>query len=215
MIIEKNIKNLIFDLGGILLNIDFQKSVDAFKKIGFNEFGNILDNYWLNDFFHDFEKGLISPKDFRAKIRTISNENISDSEFDNAWNAMILDFPAHRIETLKELSKGYRLFLLSNTNIIHYEIYNTVFSKQFEVKGLEDLFEKAYFSHQIKMRKPDLDIFSLILEENNLNAKESLFIDDFNENLLAAKKVGINTLKVITNSDFIQELKNYFSYTQS
>lgn len=207
MAIEKNIKNLIFDLGGILLNIDFQKSVDAFKKIGFDEFGNILDNYWLNDFFHEFEKGLISPEDFRAKIRGLSNAGVSDDDFDFAWNAMILDFPANRIETLKELSRDYRLFLLSNTNIIHYELYNADFANKFGNKGLEDIFEKAYFSHQIKMRKPDLEIFEKVLRENNLEAKDTLFIDDFAENLSTARELGINTVKVLTNSDFMHVVK--------
>ncbi|OFX48906.1 MAG: hypothetical protein A2046_07945 [Bacteroidetes bacterium GWA2_30_7] len=209
MIIEKNIKNLIFDLGGILLNIDFQKSVDEFKKLGFSEFGNILNNYWLNDFFHDFEKGLILPKDFRAKIRKMSNINISDNEFDNAWNAMILDFPSNRIETLKSLSKTYSLFLLSNTNIIHYDIYNADFSKQFSTNGLEELFEKAYFSHQIKMRKPDLAIFKLVLDENNLIADETIFIDDNDENLNAAILLNISALKIVSNSDFSEVLKKY------
>lgn len=207
MAIEKNIKNLIFDLGGILLNIDFQKSVDEFKKIGFEEFGNILDNYWLNDFFHEFEKGLITPEDFRAKIRSLSNAGVSDEDFDYAWNAMILDFPANRIETLKELSRDYRLFLLSNTNIIHYELYNTDFATKFGNAGLEDIFEKAYFSHQIKMRKPDLEIFEKVLRENNLEANETLFIDDFAENLSAARELGINTVKVLTNSDFMHVVK--------
>lgn len=209
MAIEKNIKNLIFDLGGILLNIDFQKSVDAFKKIGFDEFGNILDNYWLNDFFHEFERGLISPADFRAKIRSLSNAGVSDKDFDFAWNAMILDIPTHRIETLKELSKNYRLFLLSNTNIIHYELYNADFAKQFETNGLEDLFEKAYFSHQIKLRKPDTEIFEKVLNESNLIAEETLFIDDFAENLRAARELNINTVKVLTNSDFIDAINQY------
>ncbi|OFX25850.1 MAG: hypothetical protein A2033_03105 [Bacteroidetes bacterium GWA2_31_9] len=207
MTTEKNIKNLIFDLGGILLNIDFQKSVDAFKEIGFNEFGNILDNYWLNDFFHEFEKGLISPEDFRAKIRSMSKAGVSDKDFDFAWNAMILDIPIHRIEALKELSKSHRLFLLSNTNIIHYDFYNADFAKQFGLSGLEDFFEKAYFSHQIKIRKPDVEIFEMVLNENNLDAKETLFIDDFAENLSAARELNINTVRVVTNSDFIDVLK--------
>lgn len=204
---KEGIKNIIFDLGGIILNIDFQLSVEEFKKLGFDSFGKVLDDYLLNNFFHNFEKGLTSEKEFIIKISEISSKTISESQFYNAWNKMILDFPSERIEAIQNLRKNYKLFLLSNTNIIHYNLYNKIFSNNFNLPGLESLFDKAYFSHQIGMRKPDLEIFEFVLRENNLISTETLFIDDFTENIESANKTGIKTLQIKTNDEFNKKIE--------
>ena len=188
-----NIKNIIFDLGGVILNIDTQRSINAFTDIlgennkefvkKYNEF-NLLDR---------LEKGEITPEQFRGTLKGIIPQKISDQQIDTAWNSMLLDFPRERIDLLYKLKQNYRTFLLSNTNKIHYNFYTKQLNEQFGIKNLSELFEEEYMSFDLKMRKPDKEIFHYVLYQNNLLANETLFIDDTLENIESAKEIGINT----------------------
>lgn len=188
------IKNIIFDLGGVILNIDFQQAADSFKRLGLKDFDQLYSKAQQSDLFKRLEKGLISPEEFRKELKELAQIPMSDSELDQAWNNLILDFPTPRLNLLKELGKNYRIFLLSNTNKIHADYYNHDLRNQHQIDGLEKLFEKVYYSHDIGQRKPDAEAFEVVLHNHDLKASETLFIDDSYPNIAAAEALGLRTL---------------------
>ena len=185
------IKNIIFDLGGVILDIDYNLTVKAFEGIGIPNFKEQYSKMSQSNLFDNIETGKISPVEFRDLIREVAQKTISDAEIDTAWNALILHLPQYRIEILKNLQVNYRLFLLSNTNKIHYDDYSEVIKRENGIEGLEPLFEKTYLSHEMGLRKPDPEIFQVVLSENNLVPKETLFIDDSPQHIASAKTLGI------------------------
>ncbi len=188
-----NIKNIIFDLGGVIINIDYHLTIDAFKKIGFDDFDSVFSQAQQLGVFDLLDKGLVSHEDFRSYIRNISGKPLTNNQIDGAWNAMLLDFPIKRLKLLESIKQQYRTFLLSNTNQIHCDVYTKDLQNTYGVKDLSHFFEKVYLSHEIHMRKPDSEAFMLILNENNLKPEETLFIDDTEQHIEGAKKVGIIT----------------------
>ncbi len=207
--IKSFIKNLIFDLGGVIINLDTNATVKALEKLGKLTDDDSISIYSL-EFFRNYEKGLLSDEEFSKQLQKKLN-NCSTEDLITAWNSMLLDIPPARLEFLKWLRKNYRMFLLSNTNQIHIDQVNIILK---DVCGAEDFshfFDKAYYSHQLKMRKPDTEIFEHVLEENKLEAEETLFIDDSAENLKGAEQLGIKTLLVTTESS----LFDYFNYGRS
>ena len=194
MQMNASIKNIIFDFGGVILNIDYKLTENAFAKLGLKEFDTIYSQTTQKELFDVFEKGLISPADFRGEIKKFINEGVDDLQIDEAWNAMLLDLPEERIQLLFQLKKKYQIFLLSNTNEIHFNTFSSYMQSKFNQDVFSDLFDKPYFSHKVKMRKPDAEIFELVLKENNLKKDETLFIDDSIQHIEGAKKVGLNAI---------------------
>ncbi|NHB68950.1 HAD family hydrolase [Perlabentimonas gracilis] len=188
---NQNIKNIIFDLGGVILNIDYHLTIDAYKNLGITDFDSMFTQAQQVGLFDQLDKGLVTPAQFRDGIRQISNPALTDKQIDDAWNAMLLDFPPQRLDVLEKVKPHYSTFLLSNTNAIHIEEYNKVLHKTFGVDNLSVYFDKEYYSHLIHMRKPDAEAFEIILRENNLNPSETLFIDDTQQHVEGARKLGI------------------------
>lgn len=200
------IKNIVFDLGGVVLNIDFALTIDAFVNLGVKDFAQLYEKSHQDPIFDKLDKGLINPEEFRNEIRKILKLDLTDSQIDSAWNAILLDFPPENIRLLSELKKSHRNFLLSNTNAIHYPVYTETLHNNFGIADLSMLFEKTYFSFQVGLRKPDKEIFELLLNENKLIPEQTLFIDDSLPNIETASKLGIQTLlfnpekDILTNS---------------
>ncbi len=188
-----NIKNIIFDLGGVIINIDYHLTIDAFKKIGFDNFDSAFSQAQQLGVFDQLDKGLVSHIEFRNYIRNLSCKPLTDNQIDTAWNAMLLDFPIERLKLLESIKLQYRTFLLSNTNQIHCDVYTKDLQKAYSGKDLSHFFERVYLSHEMHMRKPDSEAFMLILNENNLKPEETLFIDDTEQHIEGAKKVGLHT----------------------
>ncbi len=188
---QVNIKNIIFDLGGVVLDIDYQKTLDEFKKLGVH---NLEDTFTLSsqvELFNQLDCGLISPEDFRNELRNHLNKNLSDSEIDNAWNALLLEWNPERIKLLENLRNDYRIYLLSNTNIIHSKIYNEQLMSLSGGKNLKNYFDKVYYSYEVGLRKPNPEIFKIVLDENGLSSENTLFIDDTLEHIESARKIGL------------------------
>jgi putative hydrolase of the HAD superfamily len=194
MIIPANkYKNIIFDLGGVLLNIDYKLATKAFSDLGLTDFDKLFSKAHQTKLFDLYEKGQISSETFRNHVKSCFNIPIDDSTINNAWNTMLLDFPPERLLLLQQLKTKHRIFLLSNTNEIHIQYINNYFQETFGIPDLSGYFEKVYLSYEVGMRKPDAEIFELVLSENKLDPNETLFIDDSIQHIEGAKKLGIHT----------------------
>lgn len=204
--ILSGIKNIIFDFGGVIIDIDYYACVKEFEKFNIERFDYIYSQSQQINLFDDFEKGFISPDFFRKRLRELLNINLSDEEIDYAWNKIIIEIPDKRVKLLKELRKKYSIFLLSNTNEIHYNYYDKMFFDKYNY-NLSDLFEKAYFSFQIGMKKPDSKIFEFLIKDNNLKPSETLFIDDSLQNFTESEKLGIKSCFIDKGQDIINLLK--------
>jgi glucose-1-phosphatase len=194
--LHPKIKNIIFDLGGVIINLNTDKTYQQFSRlsgIGLEELKSKSDK---SAFFDLYEKGLLTDQEFRNQLRLFLKCEASDSEIDTAWNAMLLDIPQQRIQLLKQLRSNYKLFLLSNTNNIHLQCFTEIVKDTTGLSSLSDCFDRDYYSHLMKMRKPDAEIFQYVLNENNLKPDETLFLDDNQANLRGAASVGIQTFHV-------------------
>jgi FMN phosphatase YigB (HAD superfamily) len=185
------IKNIIFDFGGVIIDIDYHLTIGAFKKLGIENFEEYYSKLKQNHLFDDLETGTIDAAEFRDRIREVLKCPATDSEIDNAWNAILIDLPQENISYLQGLKNNYNLFLLSNTNEIHERAFNELIQKKFGEDVLEKNFKKIYFSHHIRLRKPDPEIFKYVLKENDLHAEETLFVDDSPQHIEAARQLGM------------------------
>ena len=191
----KSIRNIIFDLGGVILNIDPQLTIDAFRNLGWKDFYEEQNQSLNKDLFFNFEKGNSSPGEFRDSVRQTIKCQIDDIDIDKAWTAMILDIPEERIRYLEELKMSYRIFLLSNTNEIHRIKFHKNFDEDYGY-SFYDLFERNFYSHEMGMRKPDPGIFIQVMKEAGLVPGQTLYIDDMEENIKAAEILGMNVLHI-------------------
>jgi putative hydrolase of the HAD superfamily len=196
-------KNLLFDLGGVLLNIDYNLTSKAFRNLGWDDFDEFYSQKNQQELFDQLEIGAITPKEFIHSIQK-TNPNLSDLEIIEAWNAMLLDLPFERIELLKRLKENHLLLLLSNTNAIHYEAFNGIITNQHSGLSLEELFHTTYYSHQLGKRKPHAETFEHILEMHGINASETLFIDDSIQHIEGAKEAGLMTYHLKKGEDITQ-----------
>jgi len=192
-------QNLIFDLGGVLLNIDYQRPIAAFQKLTSQPEPLAFTQQQQSTLFDALETGQLSSADFRSALRRTYAiaDAIPDEELDTAWNAILLDLPESRVRLLRALTEaGYRLFLLSNTNEIHRTAFDRIIRQQHPdlPGGLLDLFERVYYSHELGLRKPDPAIFHRVVTENGLDPDCTLFIDDSTQHVAAARTVGLHAL---------------------
>ena len=201
----QNIKNIIFDYGNVIFNIDFTKVAEAWKQLGINNAAEFYGHRQQDPVFNLLERGEISVADFRDRIRELSGKpDLTDEQIDGAWNKIFLDIPQGNHELLEQVKTKYRTFLLSNINAIHYDYVHSYLQKEFGMANNDDLFEKIYYSHLVGKRKPDAEIFEQVLRENNLDPAETLFIDDSPQHLETAQKLGMQTY-LMTAPDTIQQ----------
>jgi len=201
------IKNILFDLGGVLLNLDQNKTISAFENLGIE-----LEQVNLHaGLFTDFETGKCSADFFLESLKKLIPTPIASDLLVNAWNAMLLDFPAFRIEILKELQKEYQLFLFSNTNSIHIAAVINDTDRQFGKGVFESMFNGVYYSHEIGLRKPDVIAFEKVLELADIKGHETIFIDDSPANISGAQKAGIHTVlaKHAIEKNFVAIIKAF------
>ena len=188
------IKNIIFDYGAVIFDINHQLTIQAFKKLGIPDVESLFGHLKQSSLFDDFETGKSSASDFRKELSKLSGKNLSDKELDAAWNAMLLGIPNGKLELLIKLKDQYRTFLLSNTNEIHYNWISDYLKNDLKIGSMAHYFEKDYYSHHLGLRKPNADIFEFVLRERKLNPEETLFIDDSPQHIVTASSLGIQTL---------------------
>lgn len=200
----KNFKNIIFDLGGVIMDISIPITEKEFSRLSGADIGPLFGNGRHSEIFENFETGEYTADEFREKIRRALNIKISDKEFDRTWNMLLLHFPAQRIELLKKLKKEKRTFLLSNTNSIHVQAFEKIYRDEFKSE-LKDLFEDLFYSHNLKDRKPNTSIYKRVLDTIGIDPKDTLFIDDNLDNVIGARNAGLNAYH-LTNGQCILEL---------
>jgi epoxide hydrolase-like predicted phosphatase len=190
----KGIKHIIFDLGGVLINLDYQRTEHAFKEAGIPNFNAIYSQMKQDTLFDDFETGKIGAEQFLEGMKTAAGISITDDQVLLAWNAMLLDFPLRRLQILQQLRLHYDLFLLSNTNEVHEAAFNDILYKAHGMPNIGVFFDKVYLSHRVGMRKPNAEIFQRVLDDNGLKPEQTLFIDDTLQHIASAKALGIQTI---------------------
>ena len=197
----KKCKAIIFDLGAVILNINYQNTIDEFTKLGVKNASTFYSKKVQTELFNQIETGKISNNEFlKALQKETKNANINQVE--KAWNAMLLDLPEERVQMIKKLKKNHSVYLLSNTNAIHID----AFKKQLGDKkwlAFCKLFDKMYLSHELGLRKPDVKIFEYILKEQKLKAEEVFFIDDSPQHIASAKKIGIHCHHLLDDENII------------
>ena len=189
-----NIKNLIFDLGNVLYDIDFKKMNAAFASIGIEGMDKHFTLNKSHPLFLDLELGFVNEQAFYEGVRALANLTLSNEQIQFAWNALLVGFRKNSIEWIKQNNTKFNIFLYSNTNQIHHDFFIAEFETKVAAYPFVSLFKKTYYSHEMGMRKPDPASFTYILEKEGLLAAETLFIDDNEPNILAAASVGLKVL---------------------
>lgn len=208
---KENIKHIIFDLGGVILNIDYALPQKAFGELGVTDVEALYSQAAQSDLFDKLEIGAIDEASFVSEIIKLSEGKANYKQVIDAWNSILLDFPLRRLQILQQLQLHYDLFLCSNTNEIHERAFNQILQQTCGYPSLAVFFDKVYFSHRVGMRKPNADIFELILNQNNLTPKHTLFIDDSIQHIKTAESLGIQTIHLtpdMTIEDTIFKVKN-------
>jgi glucose-1-phosphatase len=200
-----SIKNIIFDFGGVICDLDIKRTVEKFKEFGLPkaEFtgAHEAQNRQFELLVSTYETGLITSQQFRDAIRNHYQVPPSDTAIDETWNALLVGIPEPRIRLLESIRDSYRIFLLSNSNEIHYLKYLEDFQKQYGYRDFDDLFENVYFSYRLHLKKPDPAIFKWVLKENKLDPAETLFIDDTLIHVEAARELGLTGYHLLEGED--------------
>lgn len=200
----KKISAIIFDLGGVILNIDFNLVQQAFKELGVKNAEGMYAQETANTLFKNLEYGNLSPEEFCDIFRNETALDVSDEQIIAAMNSMLLDFRKGSLEFIRNLRTTYKVFILSNTNAIHRAAFDQIYTATYHSGSFTDLFDKSYFSHEIGYRKPAASAYQYVLDDNNLSAEETLFIDDTIENVEAAIRAGLHAV-FLSKEEVIEE----------
>ena len=188
------IRNIIFDLGRVILNIDYQKTAAAFRQIGLTNFDELYSQMRQSTLFDRLEVGEIGSREFEEELNRYASRSLRREEIHRAWNAMLLELPQEHLDLLEELRKQYRLFLFSNTNEIHVPAFTELIRQQRGVEDFGSYFDGVYYSHEVGKRKPNVEAFEHVLEANDLNPQETLFIDDSPQHVEGGSKAGLQAV---------------------
>ena len=201
------IKNIIFDLGGVVLDIEPNEIKNQLYKIDFQDFEK-LESVEFSSLTKQFELGIITAESFRKKAKiALGLEKIKDSTLDDIWNSMLFDIPRERIEALEEIKRHYKIYLMSNSNEIHYDMYVRDLQLRVGYREFDSLFDKSFFSFDLHMAKPDPNIILYALDHYNMKPEETLFFDDTIENINLAKSLGLKTY-LIKKGELVRTLFN-------
>lgn len=202
-------KNIIFDFGGIFVDLDFQRTAEALSRLGGTvDFSLLFSKAKQSDLFDLFETGKIHQDEFLSQLKTVLNlHHVPDHSLIEAWCEMLLEVRPERVEFLRELKKTKKIFLLSNINPLHEEHMLTYFSKNSSLQDFYSLFDRVYFSHQVGLRKPDREIFEFVCKDSALDLEHTLFIDDSIQHIEGAKKFGLAVHHLDPSNSFIVGLQ--------
>lgn len=204
-----SIDNIVFDLGGVIIDIDPENALHTFEQMGHTDIRMVYGAMAAEGWFTRLELGTVNPQDMYARLRSGLSGSLSDTDILKGWNALLGDLPKARIDLLNRLAIRYRLYLLSNTNIIHMTAIHQLVHQQFGVSGMGHWFTQAYYSYEMGLRKPDPAIYQVVLDDHLLDPAATLFVDDTPANLEGAAKVGLQTLHVPALTSVIDVMAAY------
>ena len=184
---------IIFDLGNVIIDIDYETMIASFQKIAHTDIHSLISYHQQNQFFDLFETGKITVSEFRAGLRKYLKEDVTDKQIDEAWNSILITYPVEKFELLKRLRSRYRVLALSNINELHVAAIDSAVRELFGASDMASYFHHAYYSHEVGHRKPEREIYELVLGRENIDPTRTLFIDDKAENTNAAAALGIQT----------------------
>jgi putative hydrolase of the HAD superfamily len=187
------IENIIFDFGGVILDIDPKLTVSEFQKLGYKDVEKLHSEAFYNEIILKFELGLLSPDEFRNRIRAFVDMDLTDAQINHAWNTLLSKLEKERIQILEAAGKNYTLYMLSNSNAIHYDFFVKDLKDHFGYQDFDALFKKAYFSFRLHMHKPNTDIYHYVIGQEKFNPSKTLFIDDRTDNIEGARNAGLKT----------------------
>ena len=204
---KRNIKNIIFDYGGVLTSFEREGCIKAFNDIKAYNVAQYVVDKRQEDFFYDLEIGKISVHEFCNEVRRVGECSASDEEIIRAWEILLAGVPAEKVQMLEKLSQRYDIYLLSNTNSIHWD-YSV--SRLFPECGInpDKLFKKVFLSYKMRLMKPSEDIFRKVVEDAGINAGESIFIDDSEQNCKAAENTGLNVIHAPNGCEWMDIIKD-------
>lgn len=196
------IRNLLFDLGGVILDIKRDNCIKAFEQLGVHDPGKYLGDYEQSSFFHNIEAGLITPQQFRDEVRTLIDHPVTDDRIDDAFNAFLIGIPVERLREIERLHRHYHIYMLSNTNAI---MWDSVIQHEFRKDGhdMAYYFDGTVTSFEAKVCKPDAGIFLFAEKKLGINPAETLFMDDSEANCEAARALGFHAAQVLPGTEFI------------
>ena len=197
-----NITTLIFDFGGVIVNLDKERCIRNFTALGIENTEKFLGNFGQQGVFLQYEKGQITDDEFRAELRELTTKSLTNKEIDDAWCSFLTGIPTEKLDLLIELKKKYRVLMLSNTNNIHIQYCKEHYFSR-NGHSIDDYFHKCYLSYEMQMAKPDAEIFEALLHDSGLKAEECLFLDDSKLNIETANQLGINTYLITPYSNLI------------
>lgn len=208
------IRNIIFDFGGVLFNIDYRNTEQGFSKLISKDF-SFKKASGLKRSLRQYETGKINTETFIWNIQKLCGQDVQGRDVMKAWNSMLLDMPKERFEYVKKLREKYKVFLLSNINEMHANWVDRYLKKNYGlVNWQEEYFDKVYYSHEIHLRKPTKSIYRFVMKDANIKGSESLFIDDLDENVLAARSVGLIAVQHNPKDEIIKKLDSYLKTIQ-
>lgn len=201
-----SIKNIILDLGGVILNIDYHRTIKAFQELGVSNFDELYTQAKQNHLFDDYESGQIDTDTFLDKLATYFDSPPPRKNMIRAWNAMLLDLPQDRLVFISALRSQFNTALLSNTNPIHIECFHSIIKEENNIDSLNPFFDHVHFSSDLGMRKPDTKIFEHVCKLHEFEPRETLFIDDSPQHVEGAKKAGLHAYLLDTDSNDVETL---------
>jgi FMN phosphatase YigB (HAD superfamily) len=187
-------KTLILDLGGVLIDVDYDASARAFAALGHPDFQGLYTKARQAALFDRFETGALSAGEFRDAVRGLLDARLSDEDIDHCWNAMLGTIPPERIELVLRSKERYQVLLLSNTNAIHVKAFEAIIARDLGIRNFKDLFDGAYYSNELGMRKPDADIFHHVVRRHHADPSSTLFIDDSMQHVVGARNAGLHAM---------------------
>ena len=198
---DKKFNSIIFDLGGVLYDIDVQLSVKAFEELELKSFDGLYSLKEQTMLFDDLESGVIDKTEFVARINGFSGLSLDENQVVNAWNSLLIGIKPETISILSVLKKNYDIFLLSNTNEIHLDCINKYMQANFRIDNLSSLFNKAYYSCRLGLRKPGSEIYEYFIKDSGIDPQKTIFIDDNKDNVEGATKAGLHSELMYRGSD--------------
>ncbi len=191
-------------MGGVFVEIDYNKTLKAFTDLKVQDFNTFYTQHHASDLFEQLEMGKLQAEEFYNQFRNHTNTTLKDEEIEDSWNALLGSFYLDRLKWLDKIRHKYKVFLLSNTNIIHYNAIMKTHQEQTGGGNFNDYFIKAYYSHEMGLRKPYVESYQYVLDEQHLKASETLFIDDTLANVEGARKAGLQTVHLLPSLSLME-----------